>query len=127
MKHQSIIKTLPINGDGDVSSLQQSLELIEHKLDSEVHAKQNTIERLEREIQRLHLVIDEKNRKAEEISQKLNESLRSNEGNRQLINKLINDIERMNQDINWYKKTYENRSLLGVLKQQVVRHNNTRK
>ena len=124
MKHQSIIKTLPLNGDSKLADLQQSLEMIEHMLDGEVQAKQNTIERLEQEVQRLHLLIEGKDKIILDTSEKLNECLRNNEGNRQLINKLINDIERLNQDINWYKKTYENRSILGILKQKVVRHSN---
>jgi hypothetical protein len=126
MKHQSIIKTLPLNGESKLSDLQRSLEMIEHKLDDEVQAKQLTIERLELEIQRLHLLIEGKDKIILDTSEKYNECLRNSEGNRQLINKLINDIERLNQDINWYKKTYENRSLLGILKQKVVRQNNNR-
>jgi len=38
------------------------------------------------------------------------------EGNRQLINKLLGDLSKLQNDIEWYKKTYEQRSFLGMLK-----------
>jgi len=39
-------------------------------------------------------------------------------GNRQLINKLLGDISRLQNDIDWYKRTYEKRSLLGLLREK---------
>lgn len=119
MKHQSIIKTLPINGESKLEDLQQALELIEYKLDTEVQAKQNTIERLELEIQRLHLQIEGKDKIIQETAEKLSDCSSKNEGNRQLINKLLGDIDRLNQDIEWYKRTYEKRSFLGTVKEKL--------
>lgn len=121
MKHQSIIKTLPLNGESKLSDLQQSLELIEHKLDHEVQAKQNTIERLEMEIDRLQSIIGQKDTALAELNEKLSDCTRNNEGNKQLINKLLNEIDRLNQDIEWYKRTFEKRSFLGTIKEKFLR------
>jgi predicted RNase H-like nuclease (RuvC/YqgF family) len=104
-----------------MDDFQQSLEMIEHKLDTEIAAKQNTIDRQENEIQRLHGLVEEKNKIILEINGKLVECMRNSEGNRQLINKLVNDIDRLNRDIEWYKRTFETRSLLGTIRQKLFK------
>ena len=119
MKHSIIMKSLPLNGEDKIEDLQQSLELIDHKLDTEILAKQNTIDRQQQEIQRLHELIEGKDKIILEISEKLTECMRNAEGNRQLINKLLNDIDRLGQDIEWYKRTYEKRSFWGMVKERV--------
>lgn len=111
-----MVNSLSANGDEKIEDLQQSLEIIEHKLDSEILNKQKTIDRQEQEINRLHLLIEAKDKMLLEMTEKLADCMHNNEGNRQLINKLLNDIDRLNQDIEWYKKTYENRTLGGVIK-----------
>lgn len=116
MKHSIIIKEGQVNGEDKMEDLQQSLDLIEHKLDTEIQAKQKTIDRQEQEIMRLHVLIEKKDKIILETGEKLAECASNNEGNRQLINKLLNDIDRINQDIDWYKRTFEKRSLAGVLK-----------
>jgi predicted RNase H-like nuclease (RuvC/YqgF family) len=115
------MKTIPVNGETKLNDLQQTLDIIEHKLNTEVLAKQQTIERQEQEIKRLHAIIDARDKIVAEYSQKLADCTRGNEGNRQLINKLLNDIERLNQDVEWYKRTYEKRSLLGTLREKLLR------
>ena len=119
MEHSTIISSLSANGDEKIDDLQQSLETIEHKLDSEILNKQKTIGRQEEEINRLHLLIEAKDKTLLEMSEKLADCMRNSEGNRQLINKLLNDIDRLNQDAEWYKKTYEKRSLGGVIKDRL--------
>ena len=116
MKHTIILDSQHIAGQSNLEDVQQSLELIEHKLDSEILAKQRTIEHQQQEIQRLHLLIEGKDKTILEIGEKLAECTNNNEGNRQLINKLLGDIDRLRQDLNWYERTYEKRSLAGVLK-----------
>ncbi len=115
MNLSSLIPLQPVNGRKLEDELMRSLEAIRQKLDDEISAKQITIERQQKEIENLWIVIEEKNKTIVEKSEKLSECMRNSEGNRQLINKLISDINRLNQDIEWYKKTYENRSLAGVL------------
>lgn len=119
MEHSTIINSLSVNGDEKIDDLQQSLETIEHKLDSEILNKQKTIGRQEEEINRLHLLIEAKDKTLLEMSEKLGDCMRNSEGNRQLINKLLNDIDRLNQDIDWYKRTYEKRSFLGTIKEKI--------
>lgn len=118
MKHSVIMKSGQGDADDKMEDLQQSLDLIEHKLDAEIQAKQNTIDRQEQEIMRLHALIEKKDKIILETGEKLAECTSNNEGNRQLINKLLNDIDRLNQDIEWYKRTFEKRSLAGVLKER---------
>jgi chromosome segregation ATPase len=120
MKHSIIMKPGQVNGDEDkMEDLQQSLDLIEHKLDTEILAKQTTIDRQEQEIMRLHVLIEGKDRIILETGEKLKECTNNNEGNRQLINKLLGDIERLRQDLDWYKRTYEKRSFLGTIKEKI--------
>ncbi|MGC4035408.1 MAG: hypothetical protein QM764_05555 [Chitinophagaceae bacterium] len=99
------------------------LEQIEQKLDEEVGFKQQTITRQENEIQKLRTVIEEKNISLKEANDKLLECQRSSEGSRQLINKLLADIDHLKQDIEWYKRTYVQRSFLGTIKQKLFGKN----
>lgn len=116
MKHSIITRV--INGDDKIGDLQHSLDVIEQKMDAEIVGKQRTIERQEEEIQRLHALIANKDKQIQQTSEKLAECANNNEGNRQLINKLLGDIDRLRQDIDWYKRTYEKRSFLGTVKEK---------
>ncbi len=56
---------------------------------------------------------------------KLNEDLEHvqylAEGKKQLINKLLGDLSKLQNDIEWYKKTYEQRSFLGTIREKIFR------
>lgn len=119
MREHSFIKKVDLTADQEVSDISHSLNVIEEKIDKEIAAKQRTIERQEQEIQRLHVLTEEKNGLILQLNDKLGDCSRNNEGNRQLINKLLNDIDRLQQDIEWYKRTYETRSFLGTIKQKL--------
>lgn len=119
MKHSIIIKDGQANEEDRMEDLQQSLDLIEHKLDTEIRAKQTTIDYLQQEIQRLHLLIESKDKIILDTTEKLKECSNNSEGNRQLINKLLGDIDRLNQDVDWYRRTYEKRSFLGTIKEKI--------
>lgn len=121
MKESVTIKAKQVVDQDRIEEIQQSLEIIDQKLEKEILAKQTTITRQESEIQRLHALVEEKNRVVLETNTKLAECIRNNEGNRQLINKLLGDLDRLAQDIEWYKRTYEKRSLLGTLRQKLFR------
>lgn len=127
MKHSMILKSLPLNGEDKMDDLQQSLELIDHKLDTEILAKQNTIDRQEKEIQRMYILLEEKNKTILEINEKLAGCLNNDEGNRQLINKLLGDISRLQQDLDWYNRTYEKRNLFGMIREKISKKKMTRK
>ena len=102
-----------------LSDIQSSLDAIDRKLEFGMSARQRTVDLQEQEIKRLHLLLEGKNKQILQLSDEVTEYKNSAEGNRQLINKLLNDIERLQQDIEWYKRTYETRSLLGTLKQKL--------
>ena len=104
MKSSLLTKTELESEPRKLEDIQHTLDLIELKLDSEIAAKQKSIDLQEKEIQRLHALAEEKNKMIIDLNEKLAESLQSIEGNRQLINKLLNDIDRLNHDIDWYKK-----------------------
>jgi len=117
----STIKAKQVIDQDKVEEIQQSLEIIEQKLDMDILSKQAIIERQEKEIQKLHDLVEEKNRLVETTNAKLAECTRTGEGNRQLINKLLGDLDRLAQDVEWYKRTYEKRSLLGTIRQKLFR------
>jgi predicted RNase H-like nuclease (RuvC/YqgF family) len=121
MKHSVTVKSQHLSEEEKIDDIQQSLEIIDQKLDTEIFAKQKTIDRQEHEMQRLHGLVEEKNKIILEINEKLVDCMRNSEGSRQLINKLLNDIERIQQDIEWYKRTFENRSLFGTIWQKVFK------
>ena len=123
MRNKILHETL--NGDRTLPEehITNMLEQIEQKLDEEIGFKQQTITRQENEIQKLRTVIEEKNSIMKEMSDKATDYLRSSEGNRQLINKLLTDIDRLKQDIEWYKRTYVQRSFLGTIKQKLFGKN----
>ena len=120
MKPSVVINPLSAEEE-KIDDLQQSLDLIERKLDHEVLGKQKTIERQEIEINRLHQLLEAKDKMLLEVNEKLTDCMRNTEGNRQLINKLLNDIDRLNQDVEWYAKTYEKRSLVGMIKDKIIK------
>ncbi|ULQ56471.1 hypothetical protein KJS94_17615 [Flavihumibacter rivuli] len=76
---------------------------------------------IEEETKRKQDLIDHQAKIIESLQQSLDECKRTTEGNKQLINKLLGDITRLTQEIEWYKRTYESRSLLGVLKEKLLK------
>ena len=119
-------KVIPIlNGDKlhSFDHINSLLEQIDQKLDEEIGFKQQTITRQEDEIEKLRDVVEEKNIIIKEINDKVLECQRSSEGSRQLINKLLSDIDHLKQDIEWYKRTYVHRSFLGTIKQKLFGKN----
>ena len=97
-----------------------SLKEIKLKLEDEVAAKQISIEGSQEEIRNLREALGNKDQVISKLEIKITECQRANEGNRQIINKLLNDLDRMQQDIEWYKRTYEKRSFIGYLKEYLL-------
>ena len=68
--------------------------------------------------------INELNRKNLEIGilrEELDTLHHLTDGNRQLINKLLGDISKLQNDVEWYKKTYVQRSFLGTIREKIFR------
>jgi hypothetical protein len=95
------IKTL------EMHSIHERLDQIWLYLEKEIDLKQKTIEGLEELVGKLEA--------------QLLECRQTNEGTRQLINKLLNDISNYQKDIEWYKRTYVKRSLPGTIWQKLFR------
>jgi chromosome segregation ATPase len=114
-----LIDQYEIHQDNTLKEIQVSIQEIQSRLEKEVSAKQRTIERQENEIHKLRVELDTKSSLIVDLNTKFHECQRTSDGNRQLINKLLNDLERAQQDVEWYKRTYESRSVLGVLKDRV--------
>lgn len=119
MKDSTIVKNLYTSQEpGRNENLEQCLQEISQRLDTEIAAKQQTIERLELELRERQAQVEEKNVQIKQLNDKLADCMYKAEGNKQLISKLLNDIDRLNQDIEWYKRTFEKRSLLGIIKEK---------
>ena len=108
-----------INGAEQATNVLKTLKLIEQKLEKEVTAKQSTIEWQQEELKRLQLEAIDKNNTITDLNARLADCRSHVEGNRQLINKLINDIDGLQVSVEWYKRTYETRSLLGIIKDKL--------
>jgi len=104
-----------------VQHIYRSLEDIQQKLQEDIINKQAIIDSCNNDIKTLRTQLTNKDEIIQKLETTISENQRSIEGNRQLINKLLNDLERMQQDIDWYKRTYEKRSLLGTIKQKLSR------
>jgi len=116
-------KVLTENYEADqaqvVLNIYRSLEDIQQRLEDEITHKQTIIETCSNEIKILRSQAAVKDDIIKKLENKIFENQHSIEGNRQLINKLLNDLDRMQQALEWYKRTYETRSLLGVIKDKL--------
>lgn len=106
----------------DVSGMTEinaQLQQLRNGLMREVQAKQETIAQYEQEIARLLELLQLRDQEMEQYAKHREETDARMEGNKQLINKLLGQIDRLQQDVDWYKRTYVKRSLLGTLKQKL--------
>jgi len=101
--------------------ISERLEQIRDYLEQEIEDKQKTIEEQRLEIDRLKNEINQRTSALINVQEQLEHSTQSTEGHRQLINKLLNDITHYQNDIDWYKRTYERRSIWGVMKEKLSR------
>lgn len=70
---------------------------------------------------RLKMMDEKKDMEIWALRKELQECKQTGEGTRQLINKLLNDIDNYRKDIAWYRRTYETRSLAGAIWQKLLR------
>jgi len=105
----------------DLEAISKTLNTLCSYLETEMARKQIFIERLEADADKLRQTISERESEITNLQGKLQEMLQSSEGNRQLINKLLNDISHYQKDLDWYKRTYEKRSFLGLVKEFIQR------
>jgi len=110
-----------INGTtpDSMSVILKTLSFIQQKLEKEVETNHQIIEWQHTELKRLQAEVLDKNISIVDLGTKLSDCQTQAEGNRQLINKLITDIDRLQQAIEWYRRTYETRSLAGIIKDKL--------
>ncbi len=115
------LQHLPVNGRSipELQGIYARLEQIKHFMEREAGERQLTIDKQSAKIEKLKLMIAKKDEIITTLENQLKECSRNIEGNRQLINKLLNDISHYQNDIEWYKRTYEKRSLWGVVKEKL--------
>ena len=109
------------NADQTYKLINDQLEQITRYLMQEMEYKQRIIEEQRQEMEQLKKDIDQRSVVITSLEQQLNHCAQHTEGHRQLINKLLNDIEHFQNDIDWYKRTYERRSIWGVLKSKLTK------
>jgi hypothetical protein len=105
----------------ELQSIHARLEEIRLYLEKEITFKQQIIDEQVKQLSQLKTVTEEKDVIVRRLEDQLLECRQTNEGTRQLINKLLNDISNYQKDIEWYKRTYEKRSLLGTIRQKLMR------
>jgi len=76
---------------------------------------------LEKDIYSLRKELDTKNNELQSLKADLDNIQHLTEGNRQLINKLLGELSKLQNDIGWYKRTYEQRSFLGTIREKIRR------
>ena len=107
-------------------SLDSELTRIRDCIEKEITFKQALILQLQKQLQELETMVIQKDVAIDTLQDKLEECRQNTEGMRQLVNKLLNDIGNYQKDIGWYRRTYEQRSLLGILKDKFLRRINPR-
>lgn len=105
-----------LNGVMSHDVIKQNLDQIRNFIELELAEKKQTIKEQAREIEELKELLQQKDKAISKFEANTREFKETAEGNRQLINKLLGDISRLQNDVDWYKRTYEKRSLLGILK-----------
>ena len=107
-----------LNGVISHDTIKQNLDQIRSFIEIELAEKKATIQNQSREIEELKNVLHQKNLAISMFEANAREFQQTAEGNRQLINKLLGDISRLQNDIDWYRRTYEKRSILGLLREK---------
>ncbi len=101
--------------------LEDVLRQVYTHLLSENEFKRDRIEELAERLQKMEDQLLKEQKEKEDAEQILKDELRKQEGTKQLINKLLEDIRRYQNDIEWYKRTYETRSFWGIIKEKLIK------
>ncbi|OQP47189.1 hypothetical protein A4H97_06685 [Niastella yeongjuensis] len=110
-----------LNGVMSHDMIRQHLDQIRTFIELELAEKKETIKEQAAEIEELKKQLQQKNMAISMFEANTREFQETAEGNRQLINKLLGDISRLQNDIDWYRRTYEKRSFLGTIKEKLKR------
>lgn len=108
-----------LNGVMSHDLIKQNLDQIRSFIEIELAEKKETIKEQAAEIEELKKQLQQKTTAISMFEANNRVFQETAEGNRQLINKLLGDISRLQNDVDWYRRTYETRSFLGTLKQKL--------
>lgn len=111
-------KLIALPGNLTELQLEDLLRQVYSHLLSENEYKRERIEELIIRLKDLEAKLAEEQLEKKQLHKTLTDENKKQEGTKQLINKLLEDIRRYQNDIEWYKRTYERRSFLGVLRQK---------
>jgi peptidoglycan hydrolase CwlO-like protein len=119
MKNDILYDKMNGTTQDSLSIILRTLASIQQKVEHDSEFNQHLIEWQQSELKRLQHEVVERNNVMADLHTQLHDCQTQAEGNRQLINKLITDIDRLQQAIEWYKRTYETRSLAGIIKDKL--------
>lgn len=114
-------KLIALPGNLTELQLEDLLRQVYSHLLSENEYKRERIEELIKRLKDLEAKLAEEEQEKKQLHKTLTDENKKQEGTKQLINKLLEDIRRYQNDIEWYKRTYEKRSLLGTLKEKLLK------
>lgn len=120
-KHTDQGKLIALPGNLTELQLEDLLRQVYSHLLSENEYKRERIEELIKRLKDLEAKLAEEEKEKKQLHQTLTEENKRQEGTKQLINKLLEDIRRYQNDIEWYKRTYEKRKVAGILKDRFKR------
>jgi hypothetical protein len=112
-------KLIALPGNLTELQLEDLLRQVYSHLLSENEYKRERIEELIARLKDMEGKLTEEQQEKKQLHKTIAEENKKQEGTKQLINKLLEDIRRYQNDIEWYKRTYEKRSLLGTLKEKL--------
>lgn len=108
-----------LNGAMSYDLIRHNLDQIRSFIEIELTEKKETIKEQAAEIEELKKLLQQKEIAISMFEANTREFKQTAEGNRQLINKLLGDISKLQNDIDWYRRTFEKRSFLGLLKEKL--------
>ena len=111
-------KLIALPGNLTELQLEDLLRQVYSHLLAENEYKRERIEELIVRLKDMETKLATEEQEKKQLHKTISEENKKQEGTKQLINKLLEDIRRYQNDIEWYKRTYERRSLLGVLRQK---------
>ncbi len=120
-KQSDQAKLIALPGNLTELQLEDLLRQVYSHLLAENEYKRERIEELIIQVKNMEARLAEEQSEKKQLHKTLAEENKKQEGTKQLINKLLEDIRRYQNDIEWYRKTYEKRTLLGVLKEKLKR------
>lgn len=112
-------KLIALPGNLTELQLEDLLRQVYSHLLSENEYKRDRIEELIVRLKDMEAKLATEEQEKKQLHKTISEENKKQEGTKQLINKLLEDIRRYQNDIEWYKRTYEKRSLIGTIKEKL--------